>query len=201
MKLWCTGLLLAGAMSLPVETTAQDAAAATPPQPRRGGAALQVDWGAGGDSFYDLTGTKMDAGDGLGVSIGGFYRPMEHSPLEIYGFVGYRLGFLVPVMGGGYSSNTERVVLSLLANYRFDNKWYVAGGLVHHSNAKFEDDDPAGLDFDLGSATGATVEAGYSFIGVYYTYMNYSAGQYGDFDASSVGVRFTLRFRKWRPIM
>jgi len=201
MKLWSTGLLLAGAVSLPVGTWAQHAATTPPPPtPHRGGALFLVDWGAGGDSIYDLTGTKLDAGDGIGVSIGGFYRPMEHSPLEIQGFVGYRFGILMPMAVGNYS-NTERVVLQLMANYRFNNKWYVAGGLVHHANVKIVNDAPGGQDFDLGSSTGVTVEAGYSFIGAYYTYMNYSVGQYGDLDASSVGLRFTIRFRKWHPVL
>jgi hypothetical protein len=177
---------------------AQDASAAKPP--RRGGAALQFDYGYGGDSLEAVTGNHLRAGEGIGASIGGFYRPRADSPLEIYGFVGYRFGFFAPVTAG-YYSNTETWVLQLLGNYRFNNKWYVAGGLIQHLNPRFTDGRPNGVDIDFSGGTGATIEAGYSFIGLYYTYMNYSTANYGDFDASSVGIRFTVRFRKWRPYL
>ena len=144
--------------------------------------------------------TRRDAGDGLTPMVGGFYRPSADSPLEIYGLAGYDLGFVVPVQGGG-GSNTYLTspVLEVLANYRFDNKWFVAGGLVSRLNPRLTSDDPNYPDIDFHTAAGVTVEAGWSFIGLYYTYMEYKSSRV-DLDASSVGLRFTMRFRKWRPV-
>jgi hypothetical protein len=171
--------------------------AADPNAPlRRGGMALAVELGYGGDSLESTSGTRLRAGEGLTPMVGGFYRPMADSPLEIYGLAGYDFGFVVPVQGGGSSETyLTTPVLEVLANYRFDNKWYVAGGLVSHLNPRLTTDDPAYEDIDFHTATGVTVEAGWS----YYTYMDYRSSRV-NLDASSVGVRFTMRFRKWRPV-
>jgi len=168
--------------------------------PRRGGMAIAVELGYGGDSLDTVSSTRLRAGEGLTPMVGGFYRPIANSPLEIYGFAGYDFGFIVPVQGGAsYQTELKSPVLEVLANYRFDNKWYVAGGLVSHLSPKLTSDDPAYDDINFNTATGVTVEAGWSFIGVYYTYMEYKSSQV-NLDASSVGVRFTMRFRKWRPV-
>ena len=185
-------------LMLPVIPFAHAADPATPP--RRGGMAIAVELGTGGDSLSAVSSTDLHAGDGLTPMVGGFYRPRVDSPLEIYGLAGYDLGFVVPVQGGGGSNTYLRSpVLEVLANYRFDNKWYVAGGLVSRLNPRLTSDDPAYDDIDFHTATGVTVEAGWSFIGVYYTYIQYRSSQ-ANLDASSIGLRFTMRFRKWRPV-
>jgi hypothetical protein len=167
---------------------------------RRSGMAVAVELGYGGDSLESISGTRLRAGEGITPMVGGFYRPRADSPLEIYGLAGYDFGFVVPVEGGGgYQTELQTPVLELLANYRFDNKWFVAGGLVSHLNPRFTTKNPAYDDINFHTATGVTVEAGWSFIGVYYTYMDYRSSQV-NLDASSVGVRFTMRFRKWRPV-
>jgi hypothetical protein len=188
-------IVLLAVMSIPVA----NAADANAP-PRRGGMAVAVEVGAGGDSLEPVSDTNLHAGDGITPMVGGFYRPHASSPLEIYGLAGYDFGFVVPVQGGGgYNTYLTSPVLEVLANYRFDNKWYVAGGLVSHLNPRLKTDNPAYQDIDFSTATGVTVEAGWSFIGVYYTYMEYKSSQ-ANLDASSVGLRFTMRFRKWRPV-
>jgi hypothetical protein len=180
-------------------TSALAADPGTPP--RRGGMAIAVEAGYGGDSLESVSDTRMRAGEGVTPMVGGFYRPLANSPLELYGLAGYDFGLVVPVQGGGgeYYSTLTSPVLEVLANYRFDDKWFVAGGLVSHLNPRLETNNPAYDDIDFSTATGVTVEAGWSFIGVYYTYMRYKSSQ-ADFDASSVGLRFTMRFRKWRPV-
>jgi hypothetical protein len=167
--------------------------------PRRGGMALAVEVGFGGDSLEPISDTRLHAGDGITAMVGGFYRPIADSPLEIYGLAGYDFGFVVPMRAGGYETNLTTPVIEVLANYRFDDKWFVAGGLVSRLDPRLKTDNPAYDDIDFHTAIGATVEAGWSFIGVYYTYMRYESSR-GDLDASSVGVRFTLRLRKWRPV-
>src|SRR3954464_11098077 len=91
---------------------------------KRGGMALAVEVGYGGDRLASVTGTELRAGEGITPMVGGFYPPPADSPLEIYGLAGYDLGFIVPVEGGGgYQTELQSPVLELLANYRFDNKW------------------------------------------------------------------------------
>ncbi|HTU64437.1 MAG TPA: hypothetical protein VMF52_00690 [Steroidobacteraceae bacterium] len=190
-------LVLLPSLVLPGVAAADDPA--PPKELRRGGMALAVEAGYGGDSLEGITESRMRAGQGISAMVGGFYRPRADSPLEIYGLAGYRLGFAAPVIGGGYYENTKTPVLEVLANYRFDNKWYVAGGLVSHLSPRITSNDPEFHDIRFDTAVGATVEAGWSFIGVYATYLEYSgAGQH--LDASSVGLRFTMRLRKWRPV-
>jgi hypothetical protein len=168
--------------------------------PRRGGMAVALELGYGGDSLATVSDTELRAGEGLTAMAGGFYRPRANSPLELYGLAGYDFGFIVPVQGGGGRNTYLRSpVIEVLANYRFENKWFVAGGIVSHLNPRLTTDDPDSRDIDFRTATGVTVEAGWSFIGVYYTYLEYKSPQV-NLDASSVGVRFTMRFRKWRPI-
>lgn len=168
--------------------------------PRRGGMALAVELGTGGEKLDSVSDSEVRAGEGLTVMLGGFYRPIEHSPLEIYGFAGYDFGVIVPVQGGGGGYATlESPVVEVLANYRFDNKWHVAGGLVSHLNPRLRTDSAAYEDIGFNTATGVTVEAGWSFIGLYYTYMKYESSRV-DLDKSSVGIRFNIRFRKWRPV-
>jgi len=188
----CLCLLLADA------ALAQDAPDLRPRH--RGGAALQVGLDGGGDAMREFNPSTITAGQGVSVSLGGYYRPIESSPFEITGLIGGKAGFFFPVRGGGYESNTWRVMAQVLGNYRFNNKWYVAGGLVYHISPRFYDDDPAGTDVDFKNALGVTAEFGWSFIGVQYTYMRYSSDAFGDFDASNVGLRFTMHFRKWHPI-
>jgi len=118
--------------------------AADPPGPRRGGMALSVEAGYGGDSLASVSDTEIRAGEGVSVMAGGFYRPTAGSPLEIYGLAGYDFGFVVPVQGGGgYNTNLSTPVLEVLANYRFADKWFVAGGLVSHLNPRLTTDNPA----------------------------------------------------------
>ena len=188
-------IVLTGAM------TAAPALAADPGKPpRRGGMALAVELGTGGDKLDSVSDSEVRAGEGLTVLLGGFYRPIEHSPLEIYGFAGYDFGVIVPVQGGGGSyAYLQSPVVEVLANYRFDNKWHVAGGLVSHLNPRLDNNSSTYEDIDFHTATGVTVEAGWSFIGLYYTYTRYESARL-DLDGSSVGIRFNIRFRKWRPV-
>jgi hypothetical protein len=180
---------------------ASPAFAADPGKPaRRGGMALAVELGGGGDSLMPLAGNEVHAGDHISALAGGFYRPRADSSFEVYGLAGYDFGIVVPVRGGGGDpANLTSPVVAVLANYRFDNKWFVAGGIEGHLNPRLTSEDAGFRDIHFHSATGVTVEAGWSFIGVYYRYMRYESPQ-ANLDASSVGLRFTIRLRKWRPV-
>ena len=203
MKHEVAAVMLAAASLMSAASVAQDAAAAK--TRARGGVALQLDVSSGGDeitsgSNYPPHAAHAILGEGMTLSVGGFYRPSESKPWELLAFVGYKGGWFLPVRGGGYESDVTRWVFQLLANYRLDNKWYFGGGLVLHGNPKYEDTAPGVADVHFDNAVGAMVEGGWSWVGVQCTYMEYSAAGYGSLDASNCGVRFTWRFRKWRPL-
>jgi hypothetical protein len=178
---------------------AQDAA--TKPM-HRGGGAVQFELASGGDDLYndETHASRTNLGQGGTLSLGGFYRPMENSPFELQAFVGFKVGWAIPVTGGGGDADVSRWVVQLLGNYRNNEKWYVGGGLVLHLNPKYVDDYPGAVDVDFDNAAGALVEAGWNWVGLQCTYMKYHTDVYGSFDASNCGIRFTFRFRKWRPI-
>jgi hypothetical protein len=188
--------LLLAAMCM--DAAAQDA---TTKAPRRWGGALQVDLSAGGDKIRDAvdSDTNLTLGQGLTLSGGIYFRPVEHSPLELQVLAGFKASEPLPVTGGTYT-DVSRWVFQFLADYRSNDKWYLGGGLVLHGNPKISGDVPGNADIHFDDAVGAVAEAGWSWVGLQCTYIQYHNGDYGTFDASNCGVRFTFHFRKWRPI-
>jgi hypothetical protein len=86
-------------------------------------------------------------------------------------------------------------VLQLLATYDPADAWWIAAGPVWHNGVKYEADG-FGENGDLGSATGFTLQAGWKWIGISYTKMEYTEETTGygiKFDASAVGI--ALRWR------
>ena len=83
---------------------AQDEAAAK--SRARGGVAVQLDVSDGGDEITSNTvpphTVESTLGDGMTLSLGGFYRLSESKPWELQAFIGYKDGWIVPVRGGGY---------------------------------------------------------------------------------------------------
>ncbi|HEY6124050.1 MAG TPA: hypothetical protein VIV63_05335 [Steroidobacteraceae bacterium] len=196
----CTVAVFVAASILSGTAVAQDPAAAK--VRARGGVAVQLDFSVGGD---ELTSTANDPpytaqailGEGMTLSLGGFYRLSESKPWELQALVGYKGGWAVPVRGGGYDADVSRWVFQLLAEYRQQDKWYFGGGLVFHGNPKWDNTAPGLADVHFDDAVGATIEGGWSWMGLQCTYIEYSASGRGSLDASNCGVRFTWRFRKW----
>ena len=182
----------------------QMAEAADPAKPasaRRWAGAVQVDVSAGGDDLWndDIQLSKTSLGDGPSMSAGLIYRPMESSVFELQGWLGYKFDWIQPIFGDdlGFS----RTVIQLLGNYRNNDKWYVGGGLVLHLHPEFEDEFfgfNEQLAFD--DAAGVTIEGGWNWVGLQCTYIEYKSKNYGSFDGSNCGVRFTFRFPRWRPV-
>jgi len=168
----------------------------------RGGLALQLDVSTGGDGFTtdEAFEAERTLGEGMALSVGGFYRPSESKPWEIQAFIGYKAGWIAPVRGGGGEETVSRSMFQLLANYRNADKWYFGGGLVVHGSPKYENTITRTADVKFDTAVGALIEGGWSWLGVQCTYIEYHASQYGTLDASNCGVRFTWRFRKWGPL-
>lgn len=173
---------------------------ATAASERRWAGVVQVEFSAGGDDLYDedIQLTQSNLGDGVALALGLMYRPIPTSAFEVQGLIGFKTDRVSPVIVGPDVS-VRRTVFQLLGNYRNERKWYASGGLVFHGNPKFEDMWPDAEDVDFDDALGLTAEAGWNWLGLQCTYMEYKSANYGSFDASNCGVRLTFRFPRWRP--
>jgi hypothetical protein len=174
---------------------AQDATAR---QPKRWGAALQFDLSSGGDRLDDDLGVDsgITLGQGLTLSGGVYFRPVEHSNFEMQVLAGFKSAAPLPIVAGPYTDVT-RWVFQVLADYRSGDKWYFGGGLVLHGNPKVHNGLQYGSDIHFDDAAGALFEGGWNWIGLQCTYIQYHHGGLGTLDASNCGVRFTFHFRKW----
>ncbi len=162
---------------------------------KRGGLLLNMDLDFGGDDIATVAfvgGGSQDvkAGRGLGVSAGGWFRPMASSPFEIQGMLGYKY---VTTAAQNADIKVTRVTLGLNGIYRFSNGWYVGAGLLRHMSPRL-DGDGFFEDIKFDDATGFNAEAGWKWVALRVARLEYSADGYPDADAGSIGVRFT-----WRP--
>jgi hypothetical protein len=165
----------------------------------RGGFFAQVDFDVGGDdvvydSRYGIS--ERSTGEGEQVLLGMFYQPWARQPIELYLGGGIKYAHIVPVRGGGLGGGDfSRKVVDFKAQYRFSPRLFAGAGLTHHASIDLTRADAVGADLRFKGATGLTVEAGWSFLGLHATYMKYKPEGGGpSIDASSVGARFLLRF-------
>jgi hypothetical protein len=179
----------------------QAADAGKSPSTGRWAGSVQIEASRGGDDLYtdEVNVSGESIGDGVALSVGLIYRPMESSVFELQGWLGYKFDWIQPLFGEDFGFS--RTVVQLLGNYRNNDKWYVAGGLVAHLHPEFEDQlfgINEGLEFE--DAAGVTIQGGWNWVGLQCTYIEYKSPNYGKFDGSNCGVQFTFRFPRWRPV-
>jgi hypothetical protein len=182
--------VLLAAISVSAATAAQAA-----DTQKRGGFLAQLDLDFGGDdiailSFEDGDTQNVKAGQGLGVGIGGWFRPVASVPFELQGILGYKVVFTA-------ASNADikmtRTTLQLNGVYRFANDWYLGAGFVQHMSPQL-DGDGFFEDIDFDNANGFNAEVGWKWVALHYTKIEYSSDGFEDADGSNVGIRFTYRF-------
>jgi hypothetical protein len=161
---------------------------------KRGGFLGQLDLDFGGDDIATLAFTNGDtqnvkAGQGLGLGIGGWFRPAESVPFELQGILGYKV---VWTAADNADIKMTRTTLQLNGIYRFANDWYAGGGYTMHMSPEL-DGDGFFEDVEFDDANGFTFEFGWKWIGLHYTSMEYSSPGFEDADASNIGIRFTYR--------
>jgi len=183
--------------------TAQAAGPASKDLGPRGGFLGQFDLDFGGDElatvyFEDDDSQDLTAGQGVTLSVGGYFRPIDISSFEIDASIGYKYA---TTQADNADINVSRTVMQLGASYRWPNGFYLGAGLVEHFGPELNGD---GFfeDIQFDDATGFNVEIGWRWISVHYTdiqYTNDFLDFFGeDIDASHVGLRFTYRFgQRW----
>lgn len=180
-----TGLLLS---AYSVVATAQGPAPQGPAPTAGFGFVLEGVAEFGGDEvatvyFEDGDDQDVKTGQGVTAAVGGHYRTAGFSYWDFRATGGYKY---VTTKADNADINISRLVWEVAADYVFPNKWWLGGGITHHSGIEL-DGDGYFEDVEFDDATGYTLEAGWSFIGVSYTGMDYKA--YGEtVDASNFGV-------------
>jgi Outer membrane protein beta-barrel domain len=194
-KLLLAALFALGALTLAAHARAGGKAADLGP---RGGLLAQVDADFGGDKvatvfFEDDSDQDITAGQGLALSVGGYFRPVANSRFELEGSVGYKYA---TTKATNADVHLSRTLLQLEGLYRWPNGFYVGAGLMHHLGPTIHGDGFFD-DVEFDDASGLNVEIGWRWISVHYVDMSYSTddGLFDDdVDASHVGLRFTWRF-------
>jgi outer membrane protein with beta-barrel domain len=161
----------------------------------RAGLLAQVDADFGGDDvatvyFEDDSSQDLTAGQGLGISLGGWFRPIADSPFEVQASFGYKFS---TTQADNADIGMSRTLLQLEALYRWPNGFFVGAGLMSHMSPKL-DGDGFFPDIDFDDATGFNAEIGWKWISVHYTNITYESDLFEDIDASHIGARFTWRF-------
>jgi hypothetical protein len=162
---------------------------------KRGGWTLGADLDFGGDdvatvSFTDGSSQDVTAGQGVTVSVGGYFRPVETVHFVVRGALGYKY---VTTAASNADINMSRVVLQLMGNYNFNSDWWGGIGVVQHSGTEL-DGDGFFRDVSFDDATGFAAELGWRWVGLHYTNIEYDSDLGGTVDASNVGVRFVVWF-------
>lgn len=163
-----------------------------PQKSSRGGFLLQVDADFGGEKLvtveYENFSQDIRAGQGLALSVGGWFRPVESSAFEIQASVGYKYE---TTFDEDADVDFSRTLFQLEGLYRWPNGFYMGAGYVRHIGPKLSID---GDSFEFDDADGFNVEAGWRWIGLHYNHMRYPIPPFADINADAVGLRFT-----WRP--
>ena len=186
---------LAQAVLLGVMTVCAVTGAQAADTGKRGGFLAQMDLDFGGDDVATLEFTDGDsqdvkAGQGIGVGIGGWFRPAASVPFELQALIGYKVVFTA---AENADIKMTRSTLQLSGVYRFVNNWYVGAGYVQHMSPEL-DGDGFFEDFVFDNASGFNAEVGWKWVALHYTKIEYSSPGYEDVDGSNVGIRLTYRF-------
>jgi len=197
MKRTAIGLCLA-LLSITATTQAAEPSAAANLGPRAGFLA-QMDLDFGGDDiatvyFEDDSSQDITAGQGVAVSIGGYFRPIESSSFEIDASIGYKYA---TTQADNADINISRTLLQLEASYRWPNGFYLGAGVIQHMSPELNGDGffP---DIEFDDATGFNAEIGWRWISLHFTDISYESDLFEDVDASHVGIRFTYRYgQRW----
>jgi hypothetical protein len=150
----------------------------------------------GGDRLVQVKFTNGDsqsvrAGQGLSLHLGAHYR-FGKAPFDLGATIGYKY---VTTAADNADIKLTRSVIEVLGTYFINDDWWLSAGPVMHQNIKLDLDGYAkNAKFD--DATGLTFKAGWRWVGIQYTNMEYEAqAPYkGKSDASNFGIVLVGRF-------
>lgn len=142
-------------------------------------------------SFTDGSTQDVKAGQGVAFAIGGHYRRSEFSPYDFRATIGYKY---VTTQATNADITLTRFTYEFSAIRNLNQKWWLGGSLIHHSNISF-DADGLGPDGDFEDSTGFGLRVGYGIFALAYKKLSYTPeGGSDDFDASNIGFQITGNF-------
>ncbi|WP_394170099.1 outer membrane beta-barrel protein [Saccharospirillum alexandrii] len=154
---------------------------------------LGLDAQFGGDTlitiqYEDGSDQDINAGNGL-VFNGGVLVETPVTGLDLRAVVGWKYS---TSMASNIDVTKTAFPVELTARYGVGSGFFVGGGLTHHLNPKLTVDDDS-VDFD--SSTGLVLRAGWEFIVVGYSSLDYDY-ESETYDASSfnIGLEVPLNF-------
>ena len=113
-------------------------------------------------------------------------RPSYASPLGLRATVGFK--YQTTAADNAHITFT-RVPIELVASYDLPNDLWIGAGLVHHTAVKFRGDG-IGPDVEFDDATGGTAEAGWRWVALTYTALQYKDEAGGEYNAGVFGLSF-----------
>lgn len=129
------------------------------------------------------------AGDGVTLAAGVHFEPIA-LPIDFAATVGYKFAGTADARS---DLGIDRVVVKATGTVLLPLHWWVDAGPVWHTDTRirgggyFQD-----VHFD--DAVGGTVGVGWRWVGVSYTYIQYSNPEVSDVNGSSGGITFTWKF-------
>ncbi|MAQ91995.1 MAG: hypothetical protein CMM84_00465 [Rhodothermaceae bacterium] len=147
----------------------------------------------GGDDVIELLFTgggsqTLSAGQGGTFAAGLRARPVATLPLSLFGSIGYKF-----VLNASDNADIRLTRIPIELGLRADVTdavWAEAAYTRHAGITLYGDDFFSDVDFD--AADGATLAAGWRWVGASYTAIRYTSEDGTEFDASNVGVTLRL---------
>ena len=148
----------------------------------------------GGDRFGETVFTTgetqtMRTGQGGTLSVGGELRNFAPVPLAIRATAGFKF---VTTAAENADIMLTRIPIEIVGSYHFTRDWHAGAGFVRHSRIRFDGDDFA-PNVGFADANGITAEAGWRWVSLSYTKLDYTDDQGNVYDAGSVGLTLTWR--------
>jgi hypothetical protein len=134
--------------------------------------------------FEDGSTQTMRAGQGGTGAIGLELRPSSTSPLSLRTTAGFKF---VTTAADNADITLTRIPLEAVASWNFKPDFRVGAGVSHHARIRFSGDDFA-EDVEFDPATGFTIEAGWRWLAVTWTGIDYTDEFGNAYDASSIGL-------------
>ena len=129
---------------------------------------------------------SVNSGQGGTLAVGARVQPVAAVPVAAFASLGYKFVF-TPAENSNV--RLSRVPVEVGLRGAFGPGLWAEAGAVRHLGTTFHGDGffP---DEDFSSSTGATVAAGWKWVGLSYTALRYTSARDGtEFDASNVGLR------------
>jgi hypothetical protein len=155
---------------------------------------FEFDLEFGGDAvattnFTDGSSQDTHAGQGLSVAAGAHYRAAGSS-WDTRATLGYKY---VSSQASDADIYMRRVPMELIVDYMYENGAWLGLGVSRHTGIQY---NGGGVNPNVAfeDATGPVIEVGWQWIGLSYTFMDYTATGGGTVNADNVGLKVIGRF-------